>query len=243
MQTLFQQLLTTYLEKLDQIGIPGVTVMMMLFFPGELVIPPASYTEVYKVSQGNVMVAIGLALLVILAGAVGFYISVAALFWIARGVGRPLILKCGKYCLISERKLQLAEHWIKHYGAASVLFSALLPGIRHVICIPAGIAGMRFRTFSLMSFLGGFLWCTVLTIFGLVMSKDMAVIVRRGVAVETISIHDAMRNLTLASMTLALLVTTLYFLVVYRQSHTLPHTETSPVAPEAAEAECGQVRS
>lgn len=235
MQILFERLLTTYLDKLEQIGIPGVMFMMMLFFPGELVIPPASYTEVYKVSQGNPLLAIGLALLVILAGTFGFYISVAALFWIARGVGRPLILRCGKYCLISEGKLELAERWIANYGAVSVLFSALLPGLRHVICIPAGIAGMRFRTFTLMSLIGGFLWCTMLTIFGMVMAKDMAIIVRHSAFGEPAGTRQALHNLTLASITFGAIVIGLYFFIVYRQSHN-QHKEPQPAEVDAIES-------
>ena len=221
MGTLLHLFFIAYLDKLDQVGIPGVLVMTALLFPGELVIPPAAYTEVYKVSHGNLVEAIPLALLVILAGTLGFYISVAILYWAARGVGRPLILKCGKYCLVSPQKLALAERWIAKFGAPSVFFSVLLPGIRHVIALPAGIAGMRFMTFSFMALSGGFLWATMLTIFGLVMAKDMAVIVQ-GTGVEPASLQHAAHNLTLGSSLLVLVIVVLYFAIVYRQSHAQP---------------------
>ena len=67
---------------------------------------------------------------------------------------------------ISESKLTRAEHWLRRYEAGGIFFARLLPVIRHLISIPAGIIRMNFTTFSLMTIVGSALWCGVLAWFG-----------------------------------------------------------------------------
>ena len=119
-------LLNWYFAILGQFGLQGVAIMTSLAVPSELVIPPAAYVEVYQKSH-NLGSALLLLLLVILAGAVGFTISACIVYWAVRGLGRPLITRYGKYCLLPEKKLKLAERWVAHYGAGSILLVSCCP--------------------------------------------------------------------------------------------------------------------
>jgi membrane protein DedA with SNARE-associated domain len=77
-----------------------------------------------------------------------------------------VILRWGKIILITPDGLDRAERFVQRYEVGGVFFARLLPVIRHLISIPAGIARMSFGVFSLVTVLGAFLWCTVLTWFG-----------------------------------------------------------------------------
>lgn len=228
MQAWFLALLNWYFGILDNFGVAGVVVMMALAVPSELVIPPVAYVEVYKESP-NFGTAVLISLAITLAGAIGFCISTTFIYWLSRGFGRPLIVKYGKYILIPEKKLKLAEEWIERYGAAGIMLGALLPGIRHIICIPAGIAKMRFRTFTIMAFIGSAIWSAVLTIFGLIMSKDMAAMVGGGIKGETVGYKHAFTNLTLGTIALVALVAVLYMILLRRKR--VPAGEVSTSLP------------
>jgi membrane protein DedA with SNARE-associated domain len=125
--------------------------------PSEIVIPPAAYWAV----QGRYNFW-G----VILAGTVGSYIGAAATYWVARWVGRPLVIQYGKFFFVPEEKLLRAERWLARYEAGGIFFARLLPVVRHLIGIPAGIVRMNFKVYSLMTIVGSALWCWVLAWFG-----------------------------------------------------------------------------
>ena len=125
--------------------------------PSEVVIPPAAFLA----AQGNLSYP-G----VILAGTAGSYVGSAISYWISLWVGRPLVARYGRYIILGEDKLARAEVWLARYEAGGVFFARLLPVIRHLISIPAGIVRMNFATFSLMTVLGAGVWCVVLTYFG-----------------------------------------------------------------------------
>jgi membrane protein DedA with SNARE-associated domain len=88
------------------------------------------------------------------------------MYWLSRWLGRAFILAFGKYVMISEEKLQRAEHWLHRYEAGGIFFARLLPVVRHLISIPAGVIRMNFGVFSVMTIAGSAIWCTVLAIFG-----------------------------------------------------------------------------
>jgi membrane protein DedA with SNARE-associated domain len=144
-------------------GYGGVVVLMAMEssifpVPSEVVIPPA----VFWASKGTGgMTVWG----VILAGTVGSYLGSAATYWISRWLGRVFILKWGKRFLITEEKVERAERFVHRYEAGGVFFARLLPVMRHLISIPAGIVSMGFRTFSLMTIVGAALWCGILAWF------------------------------------------------------------------------------
>ena len=122
-------------------GYTGIIVLMAMEssifpVPSELVIPPAAYWAV----QGHYSFW-G----VVLAGTVGSYIGAAATYWVSRWVGRPFIVRYGKYFGVSEEKLLRSERWLVRYEAGGIFFARLLPVVRHLIGIPAGIVRMNHK--------------------------------------------------------------------------------------------------
>jgi membrane protein DedA with SNARE-associated domain len=143
-------------------GYLGIVLLMamessVIPLPSEVVIPPAAYWAAQgKYSFWGV----------ILAGTVGSYLGAAVMYWVSRWIGRPLVVRYGKYFFIPESKLLRAERWLARYEAGGIFFARLLPVVRHLIGIPAGIVRMDFKTYSLMTIAGSASWCTVLAWFG-----------------------------------------------------------------------------
>jgi membrane protein DedA with SNARE-associated domain len=125
--------------------------------PSELVIPPAAYLAT---SAGNGIFG------VVLVGTLGSWFGSAVMYWLSRGLGRVFIVGFGKFVMITEEKIERAEHWLHRYEAGGIFFARLLPVIRHLISIPAGIVRMNFGVFTIMTVFGSAIWCTVLAIYG-----------------------------------------------------------------------------
>lgn len=143
-------------------GYLGVAFLMalestVLPVPSEVVIPPAAYW-----AQQGKMSLLG----VILAGTIGSYIGSAISYWVALGVGRAVVLAWGKRLGVTSAKLERAEQLIHRYEAGGVFFARLLPVVRHLISIPAGMIRMSFGMFSLMTLTGSALWCSILAWYG-----------------------------------------------------------------------------
>lgn len=143
-------------------GYWGIIVLMAMEssifpVPSEIVIPPAAFLA----AQGELSFA-G----VILAGTFGSYLGAAITYWVSRGIGRAVIGRFGKFFFVSHEKLQRAETWLERYEAGGVFFARLLPVIRHLISIPAGIIRMNFWTFSVVTIAGSALWCGILAYLG-----------------------------------------------------------------------------
>jgi len=125
--------------------------------PSEVVIPPAAFLA----AQGHLSFT-G----VVLAGTVGSYLGSAITYWVARALGRPLLMRYGKYFLLGPEKLQRGEVWLARYEAGGIFFARLLPVIRHLISIPAGIVRMNFTVFSIVTTIGSAIWCYILALLG-----------------------------------------------------------------------------
>jgi membrane protein DedA with SNARE-associated domain len=143
-------------------GYTGIIVLMAMEssifpVPSEIVIPPAAFLA----AQGKLSFA-G----VVLAGTLGSYLGSAVTYWASRLIGRPLIVKYGRFLLLPPKKLERAEHWLARYEAGGIFFARLLPVVRHLISIPAGIVRMNFGLFSLMTITGSAIWCYILAYLG-----------------------------------------------------------------------------
>lgn len=143
-------------------GYLGIVVLMAMEssifpVPSEVVIPPAAFLA----AQGHLNFT-G----VVIAGTLGSYFGSAITYWVSRVLGRPLILRYGRYFLISPGKLGQAEAWLARYEAGGVFFARLLPVLRHLISIPAGIVRMNFALFSAVTITGSALWCYILAYLG-----------------------------------------------------------------------------
>jgi membrane protein DedA with SNARE-associated domain len=157
-----QHLVSLWFHLVQNGGYLGIILLMALEssivpVPSEVVIPPAAFWAVQgKLNFWGVIAA----------GTFGSWLGSAVSYWLSRWLGRVIIVKYGKYFLISEEKLTHAEHIVHRYEAGGILFSRLLPVIRHLVSIPAGIIRMPFGMFSLMTVIGAGIWCTVLAYFG-----------------------------------------------------------------------------
>jgi membrane protein DedA with SNARE-associated domain len=159
---MFHQLIVTWFNFVRDWNYLGVFLLMALEssivpIPSEVVMPPAAYWA----SQGQ-MNFWG----VILAGTVGSYFGSVVNYWVSRWVGAPVVARYGKYFLMSPKKLALAEAWVERYGAGGIFFSRLLPVVRHLISIPAGVLRLGFGRFSAATIAGAALWCAILSWFG-----------------------------------------------------------------------------
>jgi membrane protein DedA with SNARE-associated domain len=127
--------------------------------PSEVIIPPAAYLAH---AQGQLSV-VG----VVLAGTVGSWVGAGVMYWGSRWLGRPVVMRLGPYVGLAAEKIRMAEAWSARYGWPGVLFSRLLPVIRHLIGIPTGILRMDFRWYSAATLAGSFLWISVLAWLGM----------------------------------------------------------------------------
>lgn len=171
MHDLIKRFIDWYLSVLDSGGYAAVAGAMFLEstfipLPSELIIPPAAHLAYTK---GNMSLA-G----VVIAGTIGSWLGATAMYWAARWAGRPLILKYGAYFLVSPDKVEKAERWALAYGDFGIFASRLLPVVRHLIGIPAGIVRMNYWKFSLWTLVGSGLWCSVLAWLGVKAGQDEA---------------------------------------------------------------------
>lgn len=168
---LFAPLFTWYNGLLTDHGYLAVVLLMamessIIPLPSELIIPPAI---LIADKTGN-MSLIG----IVIAGAIGSWIGAAVMYWVSRWAGRPLILRYGKYVLISPAKVEQAEQWSLQFGAFGAFASRFIPVVRHLIGIPAGIVRMSFLKFSISTIIGSGLWCAILCYVGRQAGKDEA---------------------------------------------------------------------
>jgi membrane protein DedA with SNARE-associated domain len=152
----------TVLEWVRDFGYLGVAVLMaiessILPLPSEIVIPPAAYWA----SQGK-MTLPG----VVIAGTIGSYVGAMVMYAVSRWLGGPIVMRYGKYVGITAEKVERSERFLHRYETGAIFFARLLPVVRHLIGIPAGIAKMRIVPYSLATIAGSALWCTVLAWFG-----------------------------------------------------------------------------
>ena len=154
---------TLILDWISQYGYWGIILLMALEsatlpVPSEIVMPFAGFL----VWEQGVMNLPG----VILAGTIGCTLGSIAAYAVGYYAGRPLILRYGKYVLLSERHLVQAERWFARYGGKATFIARLLPIIRTVISLPAGISKMKFKPFVLYSFVGSLPWTALLAYVG-----------------------------------------------------------------------------
>jgi membrane protein DedA with SNARE-associated domain len=169
MRELLSSLLDWYLATLDQGGYLLVALLMamessIIPLPSEFVIPPAAYLA----HAHGKMSLTG----IVLAGTLGSWLGASVMYWASRLLGRPLLMRYGRYATITPEKIEKAEAWSSHFGTIGVFVSRLLPVIRHLIGIPAGIVRLNFLWYSIATLAGSALWCTVLAWVGVTAGQD-----------------------------------------------------------------------
>lgn len=132
-------------------------------FPSEVIVPPAAWKSMADESMNIIMVVI--------VATLGANIGALLNYYLARWLGRPIVYKfansrLGHMCLIDEEKVRHAEEYFRQHGAASTFFGRLVPAVRQLISIPAGLAGMKLGSFLLYTTLGAGCWNIILALIG-----------------------------------------------------------------------------
>jgi membrane protein DedA with SNARE-associated domain len=158
LHSFFQWLIDT----VSTLGYPGLVVLMaiessVLPLPSELVMPPAGYLA----AKGQMD-----PFLAVLAGTVGSILGALANYGLAVWLGEPFLRRFGRYVLISPAGLDRAEEFFLRHGEISTFLGRLVPVVRHLISIPAGMARMRLPRFAAFTALGAGVWCAVLVYIG-----------------------------------------------------------------------------
>lgn len=141
-------------------------------FPSEVIVPPAAYLAVTNAGAGedmNIFIVVLVATMGALAGA---FIN----YYLALWVGRPVVYrfadsKFGHACLIDRAKVDKAEAYFDKHGAISTFIGRLIPAIRQLISIPAGLAKMNVGQFALFTSLGALVWNSILGALGYWLAK------------------------------------------------------------------------
>ena len=167
------ELINWLVETIGAMGYTGIFLLMAMDssifpIPSELVMPPAGYLA----HQGKMN--LGLA---ILAGTFGSLVGAYANYFVARWLGRPLVIRYGRYVWITEAHFDKVESFFLRHGEISTFIGRLLPVIRHLISIPAGIARMNHLRFTLYTTVGAAIWVSILTWIGYFIGQNQALIV------------------------------------------------------------------
>lgn len=174
-------LLTTVITNLYiSTGLLGLVLAMAIEsccipLPSEIVIPIAGLLIAQHKLLPGVTTFEGV-VLIALSGSIGCLFGSIIAYWIGFKGGRPLMLKYGRYVLISQHDAERADHFFQRWGSPTAFFSRLLPVVRTYISLPAGITKMPFLKFCLYSFAGSFPWCLLLAYAGVVLEGNMGVI-------------------------------------------------------------------
>lgn len=174
-KTAIEQVTSWYM---DNMNYGTVTLLMavessFIPFPSEVVVPPAAYKALEEDSDMNIVLVVVFASLGAICGALVNY-------FLALWLGRPIIYKFvetrfGKMCLLSKEKVEKAEKYFDKHGKSSTFIGRLVPGIRQLISIPAGLAKMNLISFTCFTALGAVIWNIILAVIGYIGhgSKDL----------------------------------------------------------------------
>lgn len=155
-------------QTIDQLGYTGVALLMAIEsaaipLPSEIIMPFSGFL----IESGRFSL-FGLGL----AGAVGSVIGSIMTYALGYYGGRPLIIKYGRYVLITEHDLRLTERFFEKFGKLSTFLGRILPVVRTFISIPAGIGKVPFLPFVFYTFLGSFIWSYFLAWLGLKLGEN-----------------------------------------------------------------------
>lgn len=159
---LFETTMHLLVELMNQIGYIGIFIGMFLEstlipIPSELVMIPAGMSAFY----GNMNLG-----LVLFVGILGNVSGAIFSYYMAMYLGRPILFKIGKYFFVKEHTIIKIEKFFHTHGNISIFIGRLIPGVRHFISLPAGVAKMNFAKFCLYTTAGSSIWTCVLVFLG-----------------------------------------------------------------------------
>ena len=212
---MLQHLIEVWFRWVHDWGYVGVIILMAMEssifpVPSEVVIPPAAILA----AHGGNMTITG----VVLAGTFGSWLGSAITYLVARHLGRPFIARYGDYVFLPPKKVARAERFMHHYETGGIFFARLLPVIRHLISIPAGIIKMNFARFSALTIFGSAIWCGILAWLGgrvgaKLDARELAAL-QSGIGVDLGSLIHAVKHDAIWIIIGIVLVCVLYFVAM-----------------------------
>ena len=186
---------------IGSMGYTGIISLMFLEssffpFPSEVVMPPAGYLA----WKGEMSLT-----LVLISGIAGSLLGALFNYWVAVKLGRPFLLRYGKYFFVSPEVIKKSDEFFLKHGHISTLIGRLLPGIRQYISLPAGIARMPMKTFMLFTTIGAGSWVLVLTFAGYLLGEHQNLL------------KEYLHVITLGCVAIALIIGGGYYLFLKRR--------------------------
>lgn len=166
------QLFQWNVDLIEHLGYPGILFLMTLEssvfpIPSEMVMPQAGYL----VADGKMNMVIVIAL-----GVVGSILGALLNYVVALWVGRPFFLKFGRYCFCPPDKFAMVERFFQAHGEISTFTGRLIPVVRHLISIPAGLTRMKLSHFLFFTATGSAIWMVALTLIGYLCGRNLDLI-------------------------------------------------------------------
>ena len=213
-QGIVETLINVVTQVITSLGYTGVFLWMTLEsacipIPSEAIMPFAGM----KIAEGQ----FNLHALAFVGAAANLFGSAIA-YWVGIVGGRPFVQKYGKYILIRQHDVDIADRWFARHGEATVFWTRMLPIVRTFISLPAGIAKMNFPRFCVYTFIGAVPWCYLLAFAGMKLGEHW---------------REVSHWLHKADAAIALILLACFALWIYR--HTRP--EPQPAEAEARPAE------
>jgi len=192
----------TLVSYIGDMGYLGIFLLMFLEstffpFPSEVIMIPAGYLA-FK-GEMNMY-------LIIITGILGSVLGALLNYYLAIHFGRKFILKYGKYFFITEETLDKLESFFTKHGELSTFNGRLVPGIRQLISLPAGLARMHIAKFSFYTALGAGIWVIVLVLIGYFLGSNEALI------------SEYLRSATLIALVCVVIIT-VFYIVRYKRRH------------------------
>jgi len=166
----------------SDLGYPGLFVLIFLEstlvpIPSELVMPFAGFMA----SKGVFALP-----LVLVINSVAALLGSLFCYWIGAKLGKPFVVKYGKYAFIKAKDLEKTEAYFHKHGKMTILIGRFLPVVRHVISIPAGIAKMPLVPFMVQTFIGSTIWGSFLILIGYYLGKNWEAVAKQFKRVDLI---------------------------------------------------------
>lgn len=167
---MFSDLVHRITEIIFTLGYPGIGVLMFIEssfipFPSEIVLPPAGYLA----AKGRMSIE-----LAFLAGLVGSLLGALFNYYFAVWIGEPFLRRYGKYFFVKEASLDKAEAFFRRHGEIGTFIGRLVPVVRQLISVPAGLARMHVGRFLFYTGLGAGIWCSILLYIGWLLGRHEA---------------------------------------------------------------------
>ena len=181
-------------------GYLGIFIMMFLEstffpFPSEVAMLPAGYLA----SKGEMSLVVA-----IIVGTMGSLMGALFNYFLAKKYGRQGVLRFGKYFGFTEEKLKKMEEFFKRHGSFSIFVSRLIPGVRQLVSLPAGLSKMSLKLFTLYTTLGAGLWVLVLALLGYFLGDNEALI------------KEYLHEIVLLTLSLIVIATLIYIFIKRR---------------------------